>query len=192
MGVFLARGRLAAIVLAMLTAAPAAAGAVDALHALPILIKVLTYDRNFHSRGSGEFVVLVPAEPSSASARDEIFVVIKTLSLTAIQNRPLKFISVDYKDSTSLDDQVQKTRAQAILAIHGLSPASLKAISDVAQTNQIYTLALDPQTVQSDALALGVEPKEDGKPQVVINLAAAKSVGAVFENSVLKLAKLIQ
>src|SRR5580700_2206122 len=123
MGVFLARGRLAAITLVFLMAAPVAAGEVDALHALPILLKVLTYDRNFHSRGSGEFVVLVPAEPASASARDEIFVVIKTLSLTAIQNRPLKFISVDYKDSTSLDDQVQKTRAQAILAIHGLSPA---------------------------------------------------------------------
>jgi hypothetical protein len=192
MGVFLARGRLAAITLVFLVAAPVAAGEVDALHALPILLKVLTYDRNFHSRGSGEFVVLVPAEPASAATREQIFVLIKTLSLTTIQTRPLKFVPVDYKDPAALDEQVQKTRAQAILAIHGLSAATLKAISDVAQTNQIYTLALDAQTVQSDALALGVEPKEDGKPQVVINLTAAKSVGAVFENSVLKLAKLIQ
>jgi hypothetical protein len=178
----------------LLVAEPAAFGAgsgVDTLTALPILLRVLTYDRNFRSRGAGEFVVLVPAEAGKESIRDDVLVVTKTLGLDTIHNRQLKFVASELKDVASLDDAVQKTRAQAILAVSGLSPASVKAISDVAQTNQIYTLALDSKFVET-SLALGVEPKEDGKPQIVINLNAAKAVGAVFENSVLKLAKLIQ
>jgi hypothetical protein len=174
------------------TGGPAAGSSgIDPTKALPILLRVLTYDRNFKSRGNGEFVVLVPAEAGKESARDEVLIAAKTMNLDTIHNRPLKFVGMDLKEASALDDLVQKTRAQAIIAVAGLSPASVKAISDVAQTNQIYSLAMDPKFAES-SLALGVAAKEDGNFQPVINLSAAKAVGAVFENSVLKLAKLVQ
>jgi hypothetical protein len=182
---------LVALALAAGTPASAATTNVDPLTALPILLRVLTYDRNFRSRGAGEFVVLVPGEAGKEASRDDVLVAVKTLGLNTIHNRPLKFVSADFKDAAALDDAVQKSRAQAILAVPGLVPATVKAISEVAQTNQIYTLALDFKFVET-SLALGVAPKDDGKPQIVINLVAAKAVGAVFENSVLKLARLVQ
>jgi len=191
-GNLLGRGTvLLAVALAAFGGPAGASAGIDPTKALPILLRVLTYDRNFKSRGSGEFVVLVPAEAGKESARDEVLIAAKTMNLDTIHNRALKFVGTDLKDANLLDELVQKTRAQAIIAVAGLSPASVKAISDVAMTNQIYSLAMDPKFAES-TLALGVAAKEDGNFQPVINLSAAKAVGAVFENSVLKLAKLVQ
>ena len=157
---------------------------------MPILLKVLTYDQNFESRGYGEFVVLVASESAQQAQRDQVLDVLKTLSVSSIKNRPIKFVAAEFKDAASLDAEVQRAKAGAILAVPGLTAAGLTVISDVGQDNQIYTLALETAMVEK-AIAVGVT-QSGGRPQIVINEKAAKALGVKFETSVLKLAKLVQ
>ena len=74
--------------------------------------------------------------------------------------------------------------------VPGTAPGGVKTISEVSQDNQIYALALEAAMVEQ-ALPVGVTTS-GGKTQIVINEKAAKGVGARFESSVLKLARVIQ
>jgi hypothetical protein len=158
--------------------------------AMPVLLKVLTYDLNFESRGYGEFVVLVASEPTQQAQREQLMDVLKGLSVVSVKTRPIKFVAGEFKDAASLDADVQRAHAGAILAVPGLTAEAVAIISDVGQDNQIYTLALDAAMVEK-AIAIGVT-QSAGRPQIIINERASKALGVKFETSVLKLAKVIQ
>jgi len=186
---FLARALFVAAVL-LSGGAGAEGEAANAKVAMPILLKVLTYDQNFESRGFGEFVVLVASESAQQAQRDQVMDVLKSLAVTSIKTRPIKFVAAEFKDGPSLDAEVQRSKAGAILAVPGLNAAGVGIISDVGQDNQIYTLALDASMVEK-SIAVGVT-QAGGRPQIVINEKAAKALGVKFETSVLKLAKVVQ
>ncbi|MHB8877684.1 MAG: hypothetical protein ACYC8T_28670, partial [Myxococcaceae bacterium] len=134
--------------------------------AMPILLKVLTYDQNFDSRGFGEFVVLVVSESAQQGARDQVLDVLKNLSVTRVKNRPLKFVAGEFKDGPSLDAEVLRTKAGAILVVPGVSSSGVGFISEIAQDNQIYSLALEAPMVEQ-AIAVGVT-QSGGRPQIII------------------------
>jgi TonB family protein len=158
--------------------------------ALPMMLRVLTYDSNFGKRGSGDFVILVASESDQAGARGDFLSLARSLKIAGLRDRPLKFVGGDFNDFGSLRSLAQESRANALMALPGLSKAGLRAMVRVAEEQQIYTLALDPGLVV-DGLGVGVSSK-DGKPQLVINIKATNAVDAHFETAVLKLARLIQ
>lgn len=180
------RGFLAA---ALLTAATASAQ-VDVKAALPVLLKVLTYDVNFDARGAGPFVLLVVSEPGQSADRSALIGSLKDSSVTEVKKRPLKYIAVDYRDEAQLQGEIDKNRASALLVVPGTPLATVKALWEVAQDNQLYALALDAETVQS-YFPVGVTMVGD-KPQIIINEKSSKAVGARFETVVLRMAKVIQ
>ncbi|MBK7860548.1 MAG: hypothetical protein IPJ65_18485 [Archangiaceae bacterium] len=102
----------------------------------------------------------------------------------------MKYVSVDLKDEAALQADIDRTKAAALLAQPGTSANGVKTISELSQDNQLYALALEAAMVEQ-ALPVGVTLSA-GKPQIVINERAAKGVGARFETSVLKLARVIQ
>lgn len=167
-----------------------AQGAPDPKVAVPIILKVLTYDKQFDSRGKGDFVVLVVSESGQSASRAQVLEVLKSLPVTSIRNRPLKFIAAEFADQGGLAADAAQLGAHALLAVPGLSPGGVGAIAAVAKSRQLYSLALDVAMVEK-ALALGVG-SASGRPQIVINESAARAVGAQFETSVLKLARVVQ
>jgi hypothetical protein len=182
-----------AILIAALVCVEGAASAQDIPDpkvAVPILLKVITYDKAFSGRGAGDFVLLVVSEPGQANTREEVLTTLRTLKLSAVQNRPLRFVTAEFKDESSLAAKLDAVKPSALLAIPGISSPGVQLISEAAQKRQIYSLALDASMVERN-LALGVVARE-GKPQIVINVAAAKAVGANFETAVLKIAKMVQ
>jgi hypothetical protein len=172
------------------TALESEAAGTDPKVAVPILLKVITYDRNFAARGEGEFVVLVASEAGQQDVRAEVLTLVKSMRIASIQNRPIKWVSAEFKDRDGLAGQVDQHKASAILAVPGLSSAGLTQLSAVAQAKQVYTLALDPEMAER-SLTVGVSA-QGGRPQIVINLGASKAINAIFESSVLKLAKVVQ
>jgi hypothetical protein len=158
--------------------------------AMPILLKVLTYDETFDSRGTGPFTVAVTCEPGQEGVRDALVEELKSLTVTSIKNRPLKFVAVEFKDEKSLSADLTRTGADAILATPGLSPAGVKAVSAAAEKAKRYSLAFDAAMVEQ-ALSVGVTT-EGGRPQIVINDRASKAVGAKFDVAVLKLARIVK
>ncbi|MBI3184243.1 MAG: DUF4154 domain-containing protein [Myxococcales bacterium] len=178
------------MLLALLSLPAFGQDAPDPKIAMPILLKVLTYDVNFEARGRGEFVVLVASENGQQAEREKLLGVLTGLSVATIKNRPLKFVGTEFRDEGSLQSEIDRHKASAVLAVPGLSEKALNAVSEVSQDNQIYTLSLDRSMVEK-ALAVGVT-QAGGRPQILINEKASRAVGAKFESAVLKLAKVIQ
>lgn len=173
-----------------LAASAARAEELDVKAAMPALLKLLTYDVNFDARGTGDFVILVAGETSAADRRKALVKELDALSVNKVKARTVKYVGIDLKDETALQADIDRHKASAVLALPGTAPAGVKAISEVAQDNQIYALALEAAMVEQ-ALPVGVQ-MTSGKAQIVINEKAAKGVGARFETSVLKLARVIQ
>lgn len=162
----------------------------DVKTAMPMLLKVLTYDVNFDSRGVGDFTVLVVSEPGQGARRDQLIDALKELPAQKVKARPLKVAIAEFKDEPALQIEIDKTRASALLVVPGISIPSLKHIWEVAQDNQAYVLALEASMVEF-GLPVGVQ-LTGGKPQILINEKGAKSIGAKFETAILKLARVIQ
>lgn len=181
------RGFLAAV---LVVTASTANAQVDVKAALPVLLKVLTYDVNFDARGAGPFVLLVISEPGQSADRSALMGSLKDSNVTEIKKRPLKYVAVDYRDEAQLQGEIDKYKASALLVVNGASTATLKSLWEVAQDNQLYALALNAETVQS-FFPLGVTMVGD-KPQIIINEKSSKAVGARFETVVLRMAKVIQ
>lgn len=183
--------RRAVIALLGLLAAPALAQEPSEIKAaVPVLLKVLTYDVNFDARGVGDFVVLVACEPGQATRRDALVETLKSVDVGRVKARPVKYVGAEFKDEASLQAEIDRTRASALLATPGMTDRYVTNLWDVAQDNQLYAVALTAAMVER-ALPVGVV-MTSGKPQIIINVKAAKSVGANFELSVLKLARVIQ
>ena len=163
---------------------------VDVKAAMPVLLKVLTYDTNFDSRGAGDFVVLVVSDPSQAAARGRLVNELKDVSVTKVKNRPVKYVAVEYKDEAGLQAEIDRNKASALMALPGTPPSSIKSMWEVAQDNQMYALALEASMVEQ-YFPVGVSMSGD-KPQIVINEKSSKAVGVRFETSVLRLARVIQ
>ena len=157
---------------------------------MPMLLKALTYDLNFDSRGVGDFTVLVVGDPSQAEKRDLLMGGLRDMPSQKVKNRQLKYAVTDFKDEPTLQAEIDKTKASALLIVPGASTATLKHAWEVAQDNQAYVIALEASMVEF-GLPIGVQVT-DGKPQILINEKGAKSVGAKFETAILKLAKVIQ
>lgn len=177
----------------ILTAVPAAhAGDLqeDVQTSMPLLLKVLTYDVNFDARGLGDFTVLVVGEPAGADKREATLKALKDMSAAKVKTRPLKYVTAEFKDEPSLQAEIDKTKASALLVVPGVSMATVKHVWEVAQDNQTYVLAFDTAMIEF-GLPVGVQVG-GGKPQILINEKGAKSVGAKFETAILKLARVIQ
>ena len=115
---------------------------------------------------------------------------LRSLPVSTIKSRPLRFVSVEFKDEPGLSAAVAKEGVSALLAVPGLSRPGLTLLGQVAEAKQLYSLALDSEMVER-ALALGVA-NNGGRPQIVINEKAARASGLKFETSVLKLARVVQ
>ena len=182
--------RLSLLSVLFVTQAQAADFADDVKTSMPMLLKVLTYDLNFDARGLGDFTVLVVSDPNQIEKRNTVIEGLKAMPNQKVKTRPLKYAVTEFKDEATLQAELERTHASALLVVPGASTASVKHIWEVAQDNQTYALALDAAMVEL-ALPVGVQINS-GKPQIVINEKAAKSVGAKFESAVLKLARVIQ
>lgn len=182
----------AAALIVALSSAPAVAGELsdDVQASMPLLLKVLTYDVNFDARGLGDFTVLVIGDPTAPEKREATFKALKDLPAQKVKTRPLKFATTEFKDESALQAEIDKTRASALLVVTGVPMPVVKHVWEVAQDNQTYVLAFDTAMIEF-GLPVGVQTGA-GKPQILINEKGAKSVGAKFETTILKLARVIQ
>lgn len=157
--------------------------------AMVLMLKALTYDQNFGSHGSGEFVVLFVHGSGHQRAAEEVLNAVAELKGTRIQGRPLRFIKAELKDASALRALTQEEQVAAVVALPGLPAHAVTSLAEVARAQRIYTLTLEPSFAEKE-LAVGVISNK-GRMQLLINLSAARQVGASFEPTVLQLAKVL-
>lgn len=163
---------------------------VDVKAAVPLLLKVLTYDVNFDARGIGPFTILVVGAPAQAKDRDKLVADLNELQGNKVKSRPVKFVGAEFQNEGQLQSEIDKSHASALLAQPGMPVPMVKQIWEVTQDNQLYALALEAALVEQ-VLPIGVTMSGD-KAQIVINEKASRAVGVRFETSVLRLARVIQ
>ncbi len=162
---------------------------VDAKAAVPMLLKALAYDTNFDARGWGVMSVLIVSDPEHSDARTGVLDSVKDADVK-VKNRAVKFAASDVKDEATLQAAIDRTKCGVVVITPGTSAEVVKAVSEIVQDNQIYAIALDGPTVDK-FIPLGAE-SVGGKLRIVVNEKAAAAVGAKFEPSMLKVARVIQ
>lgn len=171
--------RALALVVLLATSASAQERVPDGLGLL-VMLKVLTYDTGFDARGDGEFVVLVPYASGHEAEANALAKVGNALDVKSIKERALRFVVVPAAESS-------KQTASAVL-LHANFPGEVaRPLLTMGRTKRWYTLVLD-ETLLVDGAVLGVGLSE-GKPQPLINVTTARTVGAEFASAVLKRAR---
>jgi hypothetical protein len=156
------------------------------------LLKILTYDRNFRIRvGEGVVIGILYQRKFKRSLdfKEELTRVIDRSGIEEIDSIPLRCVPVDLGEDVNLDSLVTKHKLD-VLYVAPLRSFDIRTIAALSRARKITTFASVPEYVES-GLSVGIGAK-DHKPQLIINLAAAKAEGCDFDSELLKLAEVIE
>lgn len=161
---------------------------------IPILIKILNFDRNLQGRADGRLVVGVVYQGryrTSANVADEVCRSLQELSpsaLGALEALERSCVAIDLDATSSLDSVLRRRRVQ-VLYVSPLRAFPLADVMAVSRAAGITTVTGVPRYVET-GLAIGVDMKGD-RPEILINLTASRAEGADLAAHLLKLARLV-
>lgn len=156
----------------------------------PLLLKVLTFDRNLKNRIGKEIVIGIVFQSNfkaSYQLKDRLERVIQNSPIKTVEDIPIKLVAIDL-DKTSLAEMI-KQHSVDVLYVSPLRAYAIDQINNISRKQKILTTTGVPDYVEA-GIAVGVGLKGT-KPQLMINLPAAKDEGCDFSSQLLKLAKVI-
>lgn len=157
---------------------------------VPILLKILTFDRNLKKRAGDKLTIGIVYQEKfriSVNVRDRFVDVINESSIKKVSDIPIELTLVDI-DKTDLESTAGKNGVD-VLYVAPLRAMDMERITKVCRNNKITTMTGVLEYIDS-GLAIGVGIK-GRKPLIIINLPASKMEGADFSSQLLKLAKVI-
>ena len=179
------------LILSELTLCQAQEIAVPVEVQVPLFLKILTYERNLEKRAGPEIVIGIIHQRKfrkSLVTRDQFISAVKKLPAPKIGNIPFSCVPIDLSDEVDLNKIISKEKID-LLYIAPLRATGLEPITAASRALQLTTLTGVPEYVES-GLALGIGTR-GGRPQILVNLSAAKAEGADFNSQLLKMARII-
>jgi hypothetical protein len=158
---------------------------------VPLLLKILTYDRNFDTKTKVELnigVVYDPADASSVQAKNEIVDILGKVADKTIKKLPIKFVPIEYKTQPELETTVRSRGVNLLYLTPGLR--NVDELIRFSQANRITT-ATGVRSFVERGVAVGVGVRQD-KPEILINLPASRSAGSEFDASLLRIATVLK
>jgi hypothetical protein len=158
---------------------------------VPILVKILNFDRNLAERAGGRLVVGVLFQSryrTSANVAKEVCRALQELPAGVIGAIELSCVAIDLDATSALDSALRLNRVQ-VLYVSPLRAVSLGDVTAVSRAARITTLTGVPRYVEI-GLAIGLDMKGE-RPEIVINLAASRAEGADLTAHLLKLARVV-
>ena len=158
---------------------------------LPLLTKVIEYDRTF--RGKITSVVKIGViyqkswRPSSAVFDEVLSVTSRTAFMVC--GFPVEIVPIDVGGDASVHELLGKHSID-ILYVAPVRGVSLEDITSASEEQHFRTITGVPQYVEH-GIAIGVDLRND-RPLIVINLPAAKACGADLSAQVLRLARVVE
>jgi hypothetical protein len=158
---------------------------------VPLILKVLTYDRNFDERAQNELKIGIVYTGNAASlkAKNEVMGVLEKFSGKTIRKLPIKYVLVEFTSQRDLENAAKTNRMNVFYIAPG-NAQNLDALLKVSQANQIITTTGVP-TYVDQGVAVGIGIRQD-KPQILINLGGSKREGSEFDASLLRIASVIR
>lgn len=159
---------------------------------VPLLLKILTYDRQFEAKAGSEVVigiVYAAADPDSAPAMEALSATLSGFAGKTVKKLPIKYWQIPYSTPDRLEAIVKEKGINVIYVCPG-NDKNLPAIIKLAKGGRITTLTGIPEYVKK-GLSVGVGERS-GKPQIYINLDASKAEGSDFDASLLRIAEVVR
>jgi len=190
------RAGLLALSLAALAARSSAAQevAVPVSVQIPILAKILNFDRKFTERAGGRLTIGVLYQSryrTSANVAAEVCRALEELppsAFGALESLERTCVAIDL-DAISALDSVVKRLGVRVLYVSPLRAVHVEDVTAVSRAAQITTFTGVPRYVET-GMAIGVDLKRE-RPEIVINLAASRAEGADLAAHLLKLARVV-
>lgn len=176
------------VILGLATSARAESMAVPAQMQVPILMKVLAYDRQFDAKTGNALtigIIYTASDPSSSKATDQISDTLYGFAGKTVRKVPIKYYQIEYTTPAELEAFVRAKGVNVFYVAPGNDKA-LPAILKLSQSRGITTLTGVPDYVKR-GVSVGVGLSQD-KPQILINLTSARSEGSEFDANLLRIA----
>jgi hypothetical protein len=158
---------------------------------IPLLLKVLTYDRNFEHKAGRELAIGIvhdPADRDSAKATDEVGTTLFKFTSRTVKGLPLKYYTIEFTGLADLERFVKEKKISVLYLAPG-NAKNLTALLKVSEDLDLTTLTGVPDYVRRGAM-VGIGVNQD-KPQILINLASARAGGSDFDASLLRIATVL-
>jgi uncharacterized protein DUF4154 len=184
------------VLLAALAAAAPSARAADSMPVpadlqVPLLLKILTYDRNLETRAKAELnigVVYDAADAASVKAKNEVADILTKVADKTVKKLPIRFVPIEYKTLPELETTVKSRGVNLLYLTPGLR--NVEELIRFSQANRITT-ATGVRSFVERGVAVGVGVRQD-KPEILINLRASRSEGSEFDASLLRIATVLK
>ncbi|MFA6111147.1 MAG: YfiR/HmsC family protein [Candidatus Latescibacterota bacterium] len=159
---------------------------------VPILLKALQFERTLGSRVGAEIVLGVAYQSrlrASVRARDAILRSMTEPSIPEIHGIPVRCVALDLSNEAPLDSLAEATRLD-LLYVAPLRAYDLSRLIRLTRARGITSMTGVPEYCR-DGITLAVGLRQE-RPEIMVNLTAARSEGADFSARLLRLARLVR
>jgi hypothetical protein len=158
---------------------------------VPVIFKVLSYDRNLRRHASDKLVIGVVYQKSvreSEAVAVEFMQAFAAMSDPRVNGLSVSVVPIDISSGGDLQT-ILASRAVDAVYLAPLVSESVREISSIARTSSITTLTGVPDYVERGC-SVGVTLR-GGRISLLINLAACHAEGSRFDPQLLRLAQTI-
>jgi len=158
---------------------------------LPLLLKILSADRQLRERAGDELVIAVFYQPRYNASVEAMETLLKEADRPIdppIPDQPIRLVPVPLEGEPNWDSLLSALEVD-VCYLAPLRATGLAPILSATRARKIVTCTGVPEYVESGVtVAFGAKA---GKPQIIINLESARAEGADFTSQLLKLARII-
>ena len=154
---------------------------------IPLILKILTYDRHIESKAGEQVVVGIvyaPTDPSSVAAANEVGDVLFRFQDKTVKRLPIRYRLVEYSTPEALERTIDRWSISVLWVAPG-SAKNLAGITSVSRRKGVTTTTGVPDYVRR-GVAVGLD-LGDARPQILIHLEAAREEGCEFDASLLRI-----
>jgi len=158
---------------------------------MPLFIKVLTFDKNLSALTEGKLVIGIVFQSghrASVAAKDEALKSIASFGERAVEGMTIVGVAIDLDDDT-LERANSRQHIDALYFVQ-LRAVDVRSLTKWSEDHQLRTLSGIPEYVDQ-GVAVSVRLKNE-RPQIVINLPAARREGANYGAQLLRLAQVVR
>lgn len=158
---------------------------------LPLLFKVLSYDRTLSAKTTAQLHVGILFQRSvraSVETKDAVLALQAAGALNDLDGIPLEFVPIDITDEPGWPATLAFIEPN-ILYVTPLHGVAVQSIATICRGHQIASITGVPEYVER-GLSIGISGTE-GKPQIIVNLSASIEEGLHIGSQALKLARLV-
>ena len=158
---------------------------------VPILAKVLEFNRKLAGHREGELVIGILHQRrfrTSLNVAEEVNRAVSRLPAGVVQGRRIRTVAIPFDDQVDLASVLAREQID-VLYVAPLRAVDLDALKATCRASQVVTVTGVPEYVER-GLAIGVGVKGE-RPEIVINLDASRAEGAELNAQVLRIARIV-